>query len=313
MSRALTHDAPSAALHIHTAVGLTLVAALVAAEWREDIEDFIFTSSFQTSGASDFGFGDGVGAALWSLALWYCSPLQLLLLFWGQFERERPSDWVMRQLGQAAGLPVDAVDYSAPLTLRGAALAFTALCGVGTAWAFSLALGDATWSVSSGIGACIASAVYEGGRPSRLDPEKAQLLENQYQDFAAFADVRLQRMGNCHESEVFKAFRREVARCGAGRCWLQCGATNKPLGAAVRGLVMAITVDCTTPEALQFTARLLLQVPSARGAAGLSAARHGSQLAPKCFAHLKRLLQGALPPAARGRFHWQSHRLRAHG
>lgn len=47
---------------------------------------------------------------------------------------------------------------------------------------------------------------------ARLDPEAAQKLEGQWRDFERFADVRLQRAGRCHESEVYAAFRREVAR-----------------------------------------------------------------------------------------------------
>ncbi len=33
----------------------------------------------------------------------YCSPLQLLLLFIGDINTERPSDWLLRVLGSAAG------------------------------------------------------------------------------------------------------------------------------------------------------------------------------------------------------------------
>ena len=38
------------------------------------------------------------------MALYYCSPLQLLLLFLGRFEVERPSDGVLRLLGRTARL-----------------------------------------------------------------------------------------------------------------------------------------------------------------------------------------------------------------
>jgi hypothetical protein len=38
--------------------------------------------------------GDIVGGLLWGCSLWYCSPLQLLLLFLGEIDVERPSDWV---------------------------------------------------------------------------------------------------------------------------------------------------------------------------------------------------------------------------
>lgn len=50
------------------------------------------------------GQGDVAGGALWAVALYYCSPVQLLLLFLGRFETERPSDGILRLLGLAAGL-----------------------------------------------------------------------------------------------------------------------------------------------------------------------------------------------------------------
>ena len=52
----------------------------------------------------DNSAGDAAGGALWAVALYYCSPLQLLLLFLGRFEVERPSDGVLRLLGRTAGL-----------------------------------------------------------------------------------------------------------------------------------------------------------------------------------------------------------------
>lgn len=55
-------------------------------------------------GYSSFSGGDTLGAVLWGTALWFVSPLQLLLLFFGAIETERPSDWLMQQLGRAAGL-----------------------------------------------------------------------------------------------------------------------------------------------------------------------------------------------------------------
>ena len=44
-------------------------------------------------------------------------------------------------------------------------------------------LGDATWSVSSGIGTCAAAGLYEVGRPDRLSGQEAETLEAQWQDF----------------------------------------------------------------------------------------------------------------------------------
>jgi hypothetical protein len=41
-------------------------------------------------------FSDVAGAALWGMALFYASPLQLLLLFLGRIDVERPSDETLR-------------------------------------------------------------------------------------------------------------------------------------------------------------------------------------------------------------------------
>ena len=48
-----------------------------------------------------------------------------------------------------------------PAWVRGVAVAAFAAAGAGVAWAAQASLGDATWSVSTGIGACLAAAVYE--------------------------------------------------------------------------------------------------------------------------------------------------------
>jgi hypothetical protein len=45
--------------------------------------------------------------------------------------------------------------------------------------------GDATWSVSTGLGACIAGAVYEVGRPKRYTAEEAAQLDAEWRDFGA--------------------------------------------------------------------------------------------------------------------------------
>lgn len=78
------------------ASGLTVSVSLIAANFRDDIEDVVYSDSFQT--ASDIGAGDVFGAMLWSLSLYYCSPVQLLLLFLGKIETERPSDWILYQV-----------------------------------------------------------------------------------------------------------------------------------------------------------------------------------------------------------------------
>ncbi|KAJ9522378.1 hypothetical protein QJQ45_008154 [Haematococcus lacustris] len=197
-------------LVVSSAVALTVVTGLCFTVWQEDISDFLFEQSMSPSAA--WGAGDVAGGVLWGLSLWYCSPLQLLLLFLGQVDTERPSDWVLRVLGQAAGLPVTSLDYTAPWAVQAVAAALFAGAGLGVAGLWNSGLGDATWSVSTGLGACMAAFVYEVGRPRRLGVEEAQRLEGQWQDFAAWSSVRLQRAGRCHESEVFKAFRKAHAK-----------------------------------------------------------------------------------------------------
>jgi hypothetical protein len=183
------------------------------------------------------------GAALWGVALFYASPLQLLLLFLGRIDVERPSDETLRcahtplhvlthadmlacpravrsrapppphawrrLLGLATGQRVDAASYEAPAALRVANGALFALAGAAVALGCSAALGgEATWSVSTGLGAALAAGVYEVGRPPRLSAAQAVALDAQWADFRAFADARLARKGRCHISEVDKAYRK---------------------------------------------------------------------------------------------------------
>ena len=55
--------------------------------------------------------GDALGGALWAVSLYYCTPLQLLLLFLGEVDTERPSDWLLRALGRATGQPCVSIIY----------------------------------------------------------------------------------------------------------------------------------------------------------------------------------------------------------
>ena len=152
--------------------------------------------------------GDVLGSLLWAGSLFYASPLQLLLLFLGRIDVERPSDGTLRFLGLATGQPVDDASYDAPTPLRVANAGLFVLAGAGVAAALSAALGgEATWSVSTGIGACLAAAVYELGRPQRLSATQQVTLEEEWKDFRAFAEERLQRSGRCHISEIDKAYR----------------------------------------------------------------------------------------------------------
>lgn len=164
------------------------------------------------SGVEGFSAGTFAGAALWTVALYYVSPIDLLLIFLGRIETERPSDWLLQRFGRAANLNVDAIDYQAPLALRAATIGITSAGGLATALALQSLLDDATWAIATGMGACIAGFIYEAGRPDRLSVEEAQVLESQWQDFAEFADEVLVRRGRCHETEVFGSFRRRFGR-----------------------------------------------------------------------------------------------------
>lgn len=188
---------------------LTTVIGTVAIVYgSEEVQDLIYGDGLggYSEGPS---LGDLTGAALWAGSLYYASPLQLLLLFLGRIDTDRPSDWVLRTIGRAAGYDVDGLSYEAPLAVRAATVALFAASGGATAWFFSWAFGDATWAVSTGLGACIAAAVYELGRPERLSVEEAEELEEQWQAFAAWAEGRLERAGRSHFTEVNAAFRSE--------------------------------------------------------------------------------------------------------
>ena len=88
-----------------------------------------------------------------------------------------------------------------------AAIFLAAGCGVAAALSAALG-GEATWSVSTGVGAALAAGVYEVGRPARLSGQQAATLDGQWADFKAFADARLARRGRCHANEVEAAYRR---------------------------------------------------------------------------------------------------------
>ncbi|KAK9847275.1 hypothetical protein WJX84_011768 [Apatococcus fuscideae] len=160
----------------------------------------------------DTGLGDISAAALWGVGLFFCSPYQLLLLFLGKIETERPSDWILQKLGEATGQSTQDVGYTAPLPLQALTILFFIGAGTAASWLIHAGLGDATWSVSSGIGTCAAAGLYEVGRPERLSGQEAETLDAQWQEFAAWANERLQRSGQCHESEIFGSFRKQFAR-----------------------------------------------------------------------------------------------------
>ena len=144
--------------------------------------------------------GEALACVLWAVSLWYASPLQLLFLFFGKIDTERPSDWILKRLPE---VPI----VSVPTTML--------VCfAVGTAIARSVdaACGDTTWGVASSMGALAGAGMYELGRPRRLSEEEREALDRKWADFVQFADEGLERKGRCHESEVERAFRASAGR-----------------------------------------------------------------------------------------------------
>lgn len=248
------------------AIRSALIAGLLASvstvsyvAFREPIEDYL-----QDNLNEVLGLGDVAGAGLWSLALYFASPLQLLLLFLGRIDTERPSDWITRRLGISAGLDVDALGYTAPQWIQMVVISICLGQGLLITVILTQSLGDSTWAVSSGIGACFAASLYEVGRPRRIEGDEAVKLESQWQDFESWASIRLQKRGNCHESEIFSAFRRENSRYRSSesiadeilrdmiRNWARRGA-NELLDRTSRGFIKGVSL---LPRSDPFTGEL---------------------------------------------------------
>lgn len=90
---------------------------------------------------------------------------------------------------------MDAVEYAAPAWLQAVAALTCFVGGISISALLASGLGDPTWSISSGIGALFAAAIFEVGRPARLTVQEAQQLEMQWQDFGGF--VRTRQLVNC--------------------------------------------------------------------------------------------------------------------
>ena len=178
----------------------------------------------------DVSAGSVIASAVWSFGLFFKSPLQILLVFLGRTDTERPSDWILRTLGASsrvtdAGSVVEDEDIStkevepgtrgvrtfeeATPAAQAATLLFFTACGCGVVagfdWAFA---GEDTWGLSAGIGFTMLSFVAELGSPRRFSNAELDILETQYADFLTFAEENLERRGRCHSTEVTRAFRR---------------------------------------------------------------------------------------------------------
>lgn len=161
-----------------------LLSLLVSAgfAFQGDIEEALVGDGL-SGGLLPVSAGSIAASALWSTSLWFVSPLQLLLLFLGKIETERPSDWFMNIVARANGLPTEDLAYEHPAWVRGVAVAAIIASGCSIALVLDTGLGDATWGVSSGIATCMAAGVYELGRPQRLSADEAVKLEEQWQVF----------------------------------------------------------------------------------------------------------------------------------
>jgi len=163
-----------------------------------------------TSGADDLfldsaglSAGDVCGAGLWSTALFYATPWQLLLLFLGRVDTERPSDGTLRLLQRLAG--ADEASEPAPALLLVNA-AFYCAAGCAVSYSCSAALGgESTWGVATGLGAVLGAAVFELGRPRKLSAAQQSAVDVEWRNFCSFAGERLARKGRCHEREVVQA------------------------------------------------------------------------------------------------------------
>ena len=179
---------------VGSALGFSFLGAIAIVFLPSVIEQADQTYYFDTS----LSPGDCAGALLWSFSYFFVSPLQLLLLFLGRIETTRPSDAIVKLGGQLLGQDTEALGYEPPVGLQVAAVLACLTQGVITSLLFELALGEETWSVSTGIGSLFAAFVYEVGRPKRLSKQDEIELEAVWRDFESFADTALLKSGRCH-------------------------------------------------------------------------------------------------------------------
>jgi len=145
-----------------------------------------------------------ISGLLFAASFQFSSPYQLLLVFFGRFETERPVDWVAARL---AGMedPGDQASYDVPVQFQVASATIIGLSGVTLASLISKYIGD-TWALSTAVGTAFFSFLYEVGRPTRLSPEEVAARERTWQNFREFADASLVKAGSTHESEIIGAF-----------------------------------------------------------------------------------------------------------
>eukprot|EP00466_Bigelowiella_natans_P010174 jgi/Bigna1/144813/aug1.91_g19521 len=156
-----------------------------------------------------------IAGLLLAISFQYSSPYQLLIVFFGRFETERPVDWVADRLagkgGGAGESDAVAPSQSTTAAMKAASAALIGAGGVTLAALISKYVGD-TWALSLAIGTGFFSFLYEVGRPRQLNADETAAREEAWGDFEVFAETSLVRAGSCHESEIMAAFVREYPK-----------------------------------------------------------------------------------------------------
>ena len=199
------------------AVGSAALAmtVVVAAVYENSSDGFLYgvdsIESYASGDGLDFVFAsDGgpalsaasvAGAAIWGLALYFASPVSVIMLFLGRTDSERPSDWLLRKVTGIAQME------DASVGAKVAVAAWFLVAGVAASVVGDAAFGDSTWQISSGLGFLTIAGVSELGRPKRVDEATLAKLTAQYDDFCEFAQNRLSRSGRAHQTEISRAFR----------------------------------------------------------------------------------------------------------
>uniref|UniRef100_A0A7S1UE00 Uncharacterized protein n=1 Tax=Phaeomonas parva TaxID=124430 RepID=A0A7S1UE00_9STRA len=162
------------------------------------------------------GAADLAGGLLWGVALFLGIPSPLLFVGITEGSDVRFAHKLELALARALGNEDEWVKDRAAGFKSEAPFAYTAavgaLClpvgfvlGQGVAAAVG---GDSGWSASLGTCAAIAAGALEVGRPLRLTRQEQEARDQLWEDFEAFAGMRLQRKsGGVHISNVIKAFR----------------------------------------------------------------------------------------------------------
>ena len=81
-------------------------------------------------------------AAIWGLALYFASPVSVIMLFLGRTDSERPSDWLLRKVTGIAQME------DASVGAKVAVAAWFLVAGVAASVVGDAAFGDSTWQIS---------------------------------------------------------------------------------------------------------------------------------------------------------------------